>query len=682
MKPTGKGAGSGRAMTAEAPKPQPLIPLAATVAVVAFAVYFNTLGNGFVYDDNGQVLRNPWIRSAGHLPEIFYKNVWSFQASTSLSNYYRPMMHVINMASYHVFGLAAWGFHLVNVLFHAGNSVLVFLLAARLPWGSSNAKTASAPPGSRWIAGPLFPAFVAALLFAAHPIHTEAVAWIGAVTDLSLAFFFLLSFYFHLECGERENYAFRAVSVISFAVSLLCKEPAATLPFLLIAFDSAVPLGNRPWKDRLKKYLPYFAILGLYFIARTYVLRELAPVKTHGQLGAYGYVVNVFPIFAGYLGKLLLPWNLNAFHVFHPIASLMEPQGIAGLLVAIACIAAAIFLHGKNPPAFIGLVLIAVPLLPALYLPALGEAVFAERYLYLPSAGFVILLGGTFHRLRERAPRHGTAVVLAALCLVLSYSVMAAKRNPVWKDDLTLFADTVKKSPDGELPNGMLGVALMGAGRFDEAIEQFHRTLKINPASAHAHYNLGLTLLKKDRPAEAIPEFEKAIALSPKDPDARRYLANSYAQLGKTDKAIEQLRIILSSTAELRETYLDLGVALRRQGRTEEAIESYRKALAIDAGYAEAHFNLGNVFADSGKNPEAIKHYREAVKLQPGNAYFRNMLGISYGQTGSYDDARKEFEEAVRLDPSEPAYRRNLDRAAGLKKTGAGLPASGAKRNH
>ena len=507
----------------------------------------------------------------------------------------------------------------------------------------------------------------------------------GAITDLSFTFFYLLSFHFHLGSGAGTKNRFRVFSVASFAIALLCKEPAATLPFVLIACDAAfrrpsppprgmgdsspVPpsMKGEPVRYYLKRYTPYFAVLAAYFIVRSSTLGGFSPVKSHGELGTYGYIINVFPLFAQHIGKLLFPTDLNAFHVLHPVRSLLEFKGVVGVFVAAAYAAATVVAYRKSRIAFLGLVLVAVPLLPALYIPALGEASFAERYLYLPSVGFVLLLAASFARSREKMPRYGLAITVFAMALAALYSIQTVGRNPVWKDDLTLFTDTVRKSPDGELPNGMLGIALMGAGRFDEAIVQFRKTLKLNPDSANAYYNLGLTLAKKGLPAEAIPEFQKALSLAPNDPDARRYLANSYARVGMTDKAIEQFRILVSIKTDSPEAYLDFGVALRRQGLTKEAIESYRKALAIDPEYAEAHFNLGNVYADSGQMEKALEQYESAVRLQPGNAYFRNMLGITYGQKGMYEKAVEQFEAAVKLAPSEPAYRRNLDRASGTK---------------
>ncbi|MGD0884816.1 MAG: hypothetical protein ABSA46_08080, partial [Thermodesulfovibrionales bacterium] len=152
------------------------------IFLVCFAVYFNALSNDFAYDDTDQVLKNHWIRDVQYIPDIFSKSVWSFQGETAISNYYRPFMHLIFMLNYYVFGLRPWGFHLVNILFHAGVSILVFVLASRLLRASSNA---SRLKEKGFVGSLLSPPFLGAVLFATHPIHTEAVAWVAGIPDLS-----------------------------------------------------------------------------------------------------------------------------------------------------------------------------------------------------------------------------------------------------------------------------------------------------------------------------------------------------------------------------------------------------------------------------------------------------------------------------------------------------------------
>ncbi len=543
------------------------------ILAVSLGVYFNTLYNGFVYDDMLQVLQNPWIRDIKFLPDIFSKNVWGFQRA--VSNYYRPLMHTIYMIDYHIFGLRPWGFHLVNVLFHAANSILVFFITSKLfkkssPLPDYSGSTFAAPP------------FIAALLFAVHPIHTEAVAWIGAVTDVSYAFFFLLSFYGYITSDtdiRKRNYI---LSVVSFSLALLCKEPAATLPVILAAYDFAFSRKGERFSERAKRYIPYFIVLGGYFIVRINTLGGFAPSKAHTELSTYQYVINVLPLFAQYIGKLLLPVNLNAFITLSPIASLMEVKGIIALAAAIAYIGFGIIAFRRNRMVFFGLMLIAVPLLPVLYIPGLGESPLAERYLYLPSVGFAFLEAMFFVWLREKMPGYGAAVIAGAIVLTVSYSVETIMRNPVWKDNLTLFADTVQKSPAGELPRGMLGIALLESGRVDEAVEQFQMIIsKIDPNSENAYYNLGRALRKKGMTGEAAKAYEKAVSLKPDDIDAHYNVAVIYAESRQMDKALEHFRVVVQLQPNSAFYRNVLGIAYGEKGLYDEAIEQFKIAVQL-----------------------------------------------------------------------------------------------------
>ena len=367
-----------------------------------------------------QVLENPWIRDVKHLPDIFTKSVWSFQGAHLVSNYYRPLMNILYLINHHLFGLAPWGFHLVNVLFHAANSVLVFFVTARLL--ESRASDPTAPFASPTVASFLSPPFVAAYLFATHPVHTEAVTWVAGLPDLSFAFFFLLSFHLYVRSsGEKPPLPWSyPLSVVSFFLATLCKEPALTLPVILMGFDSLVRKDPGGFLVRFRRYLPYFGAAGIYLILRIHALGGMAPsVRRHAYLNAWQYVVNAFPLFTQYLEKLLLPVTLNAFHVFHPISSFLDPKGIVALAVTIAFLLLAFLFMKRDRLIVFGLLWIAVPLLPALYIPSLGENTFAERYLYLPSYGFVLLVSLALPRLMKTSRSAALAAFLLAALVVL-----------------------------------------------------------------------------------------------------------------------------------------------------------------------------------------------------------------------------------------------------------------------
>jgi tetratricopeptide (TPR) repeat protein len=592
----------------------PLLPIA-TVLIVSFAVSSNTLANVFVYDDVMQVLENRWIRDVGYLPDIFRKGVWSFLGETT-SNFYRPMMHVIYMASYHLFGLSPWGFHLVNLLFHAGVSVLVFLAVARLCAVSFPGPSPPSVAGG-WAGGLLSLPFIAALLFATHPVHTEAVAWVAGLPDLSFSFFFLLSFVLYID--STRGTGFRkgryALSVASFFLSALSKEPALTLPLILVAYDHLFGHPEGGVRRRWKRYVPYLLVAAVYFGMRLYALGGIAPEGRHEHLSALQHVINIFPLFSGYLGKLLLPVNLNAFHVFHPIASLFGTKGILSVAVAAAFAGMTAVACRKNRMACFFLLFLVVPLLPAFYIRGLGLHTFAERYLYLPSVGFVALAAMLMTSAAGRIP-NGKITLIGALALVtVLYSVGTVKRNAVWKENLTLFSDTVKKSPDHELPQRELGNALLETGRVEEAIARYDKAIALGPFEYRVYNNRGLAFHEMGLLDLAMADFDRALALNPRSCEAHNNKGKIYGQSGSFDKAIEQFGKAIDIKPDFPLAYGNRGLAHFLVGDYGKAWKDVNRAIELDDRYAEAYGARGEIYLRTGNKELAVSDFRKACTL-------------------------------------------------------------------
>lgn len=618
------------------------IPLfAGLIALVSFAIYFNALSNGLVYDDLSQVIENRWIKDIKYIPDMFSKSVWSFQSESIVSNYYRPMMHLIYLVTFYIFGLKPFGFHLVNIFFHSGVSVLVFLVASRLLSSRQLSAISDNPPLS-----PLVPPFIAALLFATHPIHTEAVTWVAGLPDLSYTLFFLLSLYLYIityppvfphdPLLPKRSRLVYWLSVLSFAVATFCKEPALMLPFLLMAYDWVFARMNTRYtlhstRFFLKRYLPYFAIAAIYLGLRFHALKGFSPQRPHTVLTAYGYIVNVFALFVQYLKDLIFPLNLNAFHVFHPITSITQPAAILFFtLTAIFMVMTLIAFRKKSKLSF-ALLAMALPLLPALYIPALGENVFAERYLYLPSFGFTLLIAISLSSARAVNPRLTSGLLIFFFITTLVFSAAAIKRNRVWKDDLTLFKDIVRKSPDSPIMRNSLGVAYLNNGRLPEAEREFVAALRLRPSYAEAHTNLGNAYLNQNRLKEALSEYLAVIKLKP-DPEAHYNLGNAYAKVDRFDEAEKELIVAFNLKPDFADAHNNLGVIYVKQNRLAEAVNEYAAALKLNPDYTEARYNLGYAYLRQDRLNEAATEFKEAIRLNPGLSPARKGLEISYAR--------------------------------------------------
>ena len=581
---------------AEAAARQITALLAALVFAVSVAAYAITLRNGFVWDDVG-TLTGGTAASAGDLWRVIVSGIGG---PIEGSGYYRPLIGILHTLVRIVFGDGPWGFHLLNVAVHAGAATAAFGVLLRLLAGNG---TPTMRDGILSCAG--------ALLFSLHPVHTESVAWASGITDPAFSLFYLVAFWCYLGAlGESARPARRAaftlVSLASFLLATLAKEPGFTLPALLLAHDAAFPerLPSRSLSGLLRRHLPYLGVAALSLLLRAHALsglhlggesQRLALAGNGATLDTAGYALNAFPLFVKYLATLILPTNLSAYYEVPMVGSLTEPAAILSLFAALCFAVSLGIAWRRNRPLFFALAATVIPLLPALNFRATGTTAFAERYLYLPSFGFVLLLVFPAAELWRKKAESARYLATACALLLAGYGAVTVPRGAVWRDNYTLWSDTARKFP----------------------------------GSAIARYNLAHELKQRGELREAIAQYRAAIELSPGLADAHMNLGNIYAQTGFPNMAIDE----------------------------------YRTALRLRPDYAEACFNLGRACLVQGRTREAIDALSRSVAAAPDNPMARNALGMAFQQAGEQEKALEEFREAVRLSPADPRYRMNLDNA-------------------
>jgi len=260
-------------------------------------------------------------------------------------------------------------------------------------------------------------------------------------------------------------------------------------------------------------------------------LGQFAPDRGHTDLSVYQCVINVFPLFIQYLGKLLFPVNLNASYVFHPLDSLLEAKGILSLICAAGVVIASFIAFQKNKVAFFSILLVVVPLLPVLYIPVLIVNIFAERYLYLSSAGFVILPALLLFWVTRTYPQMAAVLTVGFVILMGLFFIGTVDRNAVWKDDYTLWSDTVKKSPDGAVAHLNFGQAIQVRGDRDGAIEHYRISIRLDPNDPVAHFDLGLAFFLKGRMDLAVEQFRIVLSQDANYPDTAYYLQLASASM-------------------------------------------------------------------------------------------------------------------------------------------------------
>ena len=570
---------------------------AIVVILLTFALYANTLGNSFVWDDNANVLIPKRI---AEIPGAFLTDLWGTGGG---GHYYRPMVGLFYNLTMTLFGNGPFGFHLVNIITHTSAVLMVYLIADRFFRGCSYGKALPIP----------IPAGATALLFAAHPIHSESVAWMSGITDPSCSFFMLFSFYCYLlatdegDSGSQRIYFL--LSLGAFFIATLCKEVGATLPLLIVLYDFALRRQAAFSSPRryLLRLLPFSLVAVLYLGLRWHALAGLALggqnqgllLENAGAgLDVTGYLINALPFFMQYLGKLLLPINLSVYYSFKPIASLLEPVGLFAILTVTGFALATWYALKRDRAIFFAMVFIVIPLLPALHFRSTGLTAFADRYLYLPVFGYVLLLVLIMARVADA--RHGLHKALMAACVVLFclYSVGTFVRNGVWKNNHNLWADAEKKSPDAVFPRFCLAHTLKAEGKLSAAIEQYQAAITLNPQHASAHVNLG----------------------------------NAYAAQGNLSSAAAALQTAVSLAPNLVDASYNLGTIYLRMGEPAKAVEQFSRTLSLQPDSAKTHNNLGTALLATGNTEKALEHFRIAARLEPDNQQFRRNLAITSGK--------------------------------------------------
>ncbi len=533
-----------------------------TVLIFLFTavVYIATLGNGFVYDDNFVVMDNPLIRGGAPVSEYFFNNVWSFFAEESKANFYRPLQLVLYRAEFAAFKLTPWPWHLVNLILHALNASLVFLLAlALLPPMKSEAFGSERT--SLLIAN--ISPVLTALIFAFHPVNVEPVAWVSSVSDLLFVFFFLLGFLLYIKSkGEGRGLAGAyAVSLGSFSLALLSKETA--IVFIPVIFLYDLFFRGLKIRDALKALIPFVALAILYLMLRTYALGGITQ-KEVTELSTPLALLNIFPIFFSYISKLVFPMNLTVIYEFDPVVSLFAPSVLAGVVLFLVFIFL-FFRYRKEGVVPLSLSMIVLPLVPILYVPAVSTGGFAERYLYLSTAGFGLFVAYCFIRgVEEVALRHKeggpgrvlffNSIITVSLVIVLVlYSLGTIKRIGVWKDDLTLWNDAVSNSPKSAIAHYNTGTVYDKQRKFPEALWHYQNAARLDPSYSVAFYNIGSIMARAGRFEDAAHYYSRAVGADPEISEYQMSLAHANMAGGNAARAIEVLDNLLAAQPELKE---------------------------------------------------------------------------------------------------------------------------------
>jgi len=564
-----------------APRPPAERWFPAAILAAAVAVYANTLANGFVWDDVLLIVDNPRIKSWDRIPELVTRPL------AQDTQYYRPLQGLTFLTDYAVNGLAPAGFHLTNVALHA----LVALLFYRV---------------SRMILRDSVAALVAALLFAVHPIHTEAVAYLAGRTD-SLAALFLLS--------ALLLYRSPYLSAGAFLLALLARESALVLVPLVILLEAGGVVAPR---RRLERYGAYAVVMALYAAMRATFLGD-QPVHIANAAIPLGTRLLTMPkVVLSYLALLVLPLRLHMERRVFPATSVLDPSflGPASVLFLFATL---LFESRATAwPIVFGALWFLVALLPFANVVPL-DAFMAEHWLYVPSMGVFMAAGWSVARSLRR-PRRGPVAAVALAVVLAAYSARTMSRNREWATEASIFEATVRDSPSSFRALSNLGRVYLEAGDPERALDFLTQALAraATPRDeAIVHANRALAHGLAGRHADAVREYRRAIELKGADAQIYTNLAGTYLAMGQTDEAKQALEEAIATDPGYAPAYNNLGVVLEEMGDREHAREAYLNAIRIDPDSMEAYVGLGDIQLADGHPDLAERSFRAALRLQP-----------------------------------------------------------------
>jgi Flp pilus assembly protein TadD len=623
---------------------QVLIGLLILLAVLC---YGNSLFNGFVYDDEQQILQNPYVKSWHYLPQIFSTTVWSFVGAAGTTNYYRPLMTFTFLVLWQLFKDIPFGFHLFNVTLNAAVVVLVFVAGRRL---FQDRRVA-------WLA---------AALFAIHPVHTEVVDWIAAVPELEVTFFVLLTLWLFTK-QDKSSWRFQMASVTSFALALLCKEPALMFAPLAVAFEHFVRPDNdqTSFAAKTRRYLPLCTVAAAYLLLRIMLFGKLAPVLQHPKITWPQAIYSAFALIAGYAKYLFWPAPLSAFHVFHPSTSLLEPPVILGLMAVGFAVALVIYLHKRAPAAAFCILWMGITIAPMLNARWMAANVFTERYLYLPSVGFCWLVAWYTINLWDRTPaparwphRHMAVAAAAVALLAVSSTVL---RNRVWRDDMTLYTRTLQTNPDAAVIRSNLGSLYFDAEQFDRALQEWQLALAQKPDNVVTMNALGILYTRVGRFADADAMFKQAMAAKPLWGDAHFSYGLLLQKNGDLAGALSEFKTAVTLSPLSGPAHRWYGEALVKNGQLEEAIPQLTEAIELEASLESMH-DLSGVYLVEGRSAEAALLLRRITSQFPYDSSAHLMLGKMLEQAGKPQEARIEYKAGLANDPNNVEAKAALQR--------------------
>jgi tetratricopeptide (TPR) repeat protein len=653
-----------------------LLPLIICLSLVLLTIIiFSPIKDcGFInFDDDIYLYENAhlqsWLnwKSIGHAFSFYFSN-------------WHPLTWLSWMLDYSIFGLNPFGYHLVNLLLHIFNTVLLFLILWRMT-------------------GALWPSAFVAALFAIHPLHVESVAWISERKDVLSIFFWMLTLGAYSYYVEHREWKIYVLVILFFALGLMSKSMLVTLPFVLLLLDFwplwrfsetrpslQIPAAEikqevsaKKKKSRKKdaekaaasikaseivkpavpefkwsliyplllEKVPLFVLAILSSIV-TYVAQQKGgAVRSVEALSPVDRIGNAFVSYIAYIFKMILPVNLAVFYP-HP-GNVVWWQVLGAIVVLLAITVFVAWRIKKSPYLATGWFWYLGTLVPVIGVVQVGAQAMADRYTYIPLIGLFIMVAWGIAEISQKWNYRREILVSLSALIIFILSILTWKQVGYWQNSITLYDHTLKVTENNGLIHNNRGFAYYVLGDYRQAVADYSSAITIKPDYVTAYHNRGIAYGALGDHRRAIADFNYAINLKPDYSEAYNNRGKSYSALNDFHKALEDINKAITIKPEDATYYHNRGYVHFILGNPRQAMDDFSMAVRFKPDYADAYNSRGAVHYSTGNYRQAVEDCGKAIGLKPDFAGAYNNRGLAYAGLGDKDQAVNDLKTAAKL---------------------------------
>jgi tetratricopeptide (TPR) repeat protein len=584
-------------------QPVKMIGLYSLISVFIVLLYFNSLGNQFTNWDDGMIYQNRSIRD---LSWEGIKKIFTLEPG----NAYQPIRMISYAVDYHFWELNPLGYHITNIIFYILTCIMVYFAVLHL---SIHLREKAYSESHRRVA--LF----GSLLFAAHPVHVEAVTWMVGRKEVLQGFFFFLAFYSYLK-GRGEEGAkkiiYLSIVLVSLLLAVLSKPSAVVFPAVIILYE--ITLAEEKSLNFIKKHWVFLSaallVSGIFTFIMMKVMFEAGGIKHYRGSDISSNILLCLYVFLQNIKLLIFTINYSAGYSFVVSMPVFSMKNIILILMTVSLFALSVVSLRKTKVIFFSLFFFLITFLPYLNIIPIST-LKADRYVFIASFSFVFLLGIVFDRLyayqHEKFSQGFFKLisVVVFLFLLLSYSFMTIRQNTIWQNSYTLWSDAVEKQPESSTANALMGVVYMDLGMDQEAVKYLEKAVQLIPYDYMSHNNLGIVYGRLDEHEKATKAFATAMWLKPDDDAVKINLSVFYQKRKEYKKAEEVLKYLISKNPQNANLHYRLGLVYKDAGDYDAAVSEMQKSMELAPHIINPYEELGHLYASKLNDVEKAKYY-------------------------------------------------------------------------